>query len=40
MELQEVASIWKPIGNLLNHFKDTYNPKPKDFLGKFYASHE
>ncbi|XP_047343265.1 NADH dehydrogenase [ubiquinone] 1 alpha subcomplex subunit 6 isoform X2 [Vespa velutina] len=40
MELTEVINIWKPVGNLLNHFKDTYNPKPKDFLGKFYAGHE
>ncbi|XP_043500947.1 NADH dehydrogenase [ubiquinone] 1 alpha subcomplex subunit 6 [Polistes fuscatus] len=40
MELQEIVTRWKPIGNLLNHFKDTFNPKPKDFLGKFYAGHE
>ncbi|XP_014599004.1 PREDICTED: NADH dehydrogenase [ubiquinone] 1 alpha subcomplex subunit 6 [Polistes canadensis] len=40
MELQEVVAIWKPTGNLLFCFKDTFNPKPKDFLGKFYAGHE
>ncbi|KAI4500630.1 hypothetical protein M0802_004222 [Mischocyttarus mexicanus] len=40
MELQEVVTLWKPVGNLLNHFKDTYNPKPTNFLGKFYAGHE
>ncbi|KAK2576981.1 hypothetical protein KPH14_011944 [Odynerus spinipes] len=40
MEFMEIINMWKPVGNLLFHFKDTHNPKPKDFLGKFLAGHE
>uniref|UniRef100_A0A6P7GW88 NADH dehydrogenase [ubiquinone] 1 alpha subcomplex subunit 6 n=1 Tax=Diabrotica virgifera virgifera TaxID=50390 RepID=A0A6P7GW88_DIAVI len=35
MELKEVVNIWKQKGHIMSYFKDTIEPKPKDFLGKF-----
>ncbi|XP_076232264.1 NADH dehydrogenase (ubiquinone) B14 subunit [Calliopsis andreniformis] len=40
MELQEVAMMWKPKGNLMNYWKETVEPKPKDFLSKFLTGHD
>ncbi|OAD60807.1 NADH dehydrogenase [ubiquinone] 1 alpha subcomplex subunit 6 [Eufriesea mexicana] len=40
MELQEICSIWKPTGNLLNYWKDTEEPKPTDFMSKFIAGQD
>lgn len=40
MELQEVCAQWKPTGTLLRYWKETEEPKPKDFMSKFLSGHE
>ncbi|BFZ02699.1 hypothetical protein BsWGS_05738 [Bradybaena similaris] len=40
MDLVETASIWKQTSHVMMFFKDTVNPKPSDFLSKFYEGHE
>ncbi|XP_071455158.1 NADH dehydrogenase [ubiquinone] 1 alpha subcomplex subunit 6 [Hetaerina americana] len=40
MELKEVANKWKQKGHIMTYFKDTIEPKPTDFLSKFFAGHE
>merc|ERR1719422_128819 len=40
MELVETAQKWKQPSHLMNFFKDTVNPKPADFLSKFYEGQE
>ncbi|KAJ3621919.1 hypothetical protein MTP99_002463 [Tenebrio molitor] len=39
MELVETVNFWKQKGTLMNYFKDTVEPKPKDFLSKFLSGH-
>lgn len=39
-ELKEVTEKWKNKGALMYYFKDTVEPKPKDFLSKFMSGHD
>lgn len=40
MELQETCSQWKPAATLMNYWKVTQEPKPKDFISKFISGHD
>ncbi|XP_071855854.1 NADH dehydrogenase (ubiquinone) B14 subunit [Bombus fervidus] len=40
MELQETCAHWKPAATLLNYWKITEEPKPKDFISKFISGHD
>lgn len=39
MELKETVEMWKQKGTIMNYFRDTVEPKPKDFLSKFLSGH-
>lgn len=39
-ELKEVANRWKQECHLMAYFKDSWEPKPKDFLSKFVSGSE
>lgn len=38
-DLQEVVNKWKNSHNIMRYWKDTHEPKPKDFLSKFLDGH-
>uniref|UniRef100_A0A2C9JZP1 NADH dehydrogenase [ubiquinone] 1 alpha subcomplex subunit 6 n=1 Tax=Biomphalaria glabrata TaxID=6526 RepID=A0A2C9JZP1_BIOGL len=40
MDLVETANIWKQRNHVMMFFKDTVNPKPTDFLSKFYEGND
>nr|CAI5835884.1 unnamed protein product [Callosobruchus analis] len=40
MELKEVVNNWKQKGHIMAYFKDTVEPRPKDFLSKFLQGKE
>ncbi|XP_059052898.1 NADH dehydrogenase [ubiquinone] 1 alpha subcomplex subunit 6-like [Achroia grisella] len=37
MELKEITHLWQQKGHVIAHWKPTAEPKPYDFLGKFFA---
>ncbi|XP_049873906.1 NADH dehydrogenase [ubiquinone] 1 alpha subcomplex subunit 6 [Pectinophora gossypiella] len=40
MELEESVKMWKQKGHIMTYFKPTIEPKPQDFLSKFFNSNE
>ncbi|XP_076290862.1 NADH dehydrogenase (ubiquinone) B14 subunit [Lasioglossum baleicum] len=40
MKLQEISHFWITKGGLMDNFKDTIEPKPKDFMGKFLSGQD
>ncbi|XP_003706524.1 NADH dehydrogenase (ubiquinone) B14 subunit [Megachile rotundata] len=40
MDLQEVAMRWKTNGSIMNYWKETWEPKPTDFMSKFLSGQE
>ncbi|RZC34936.1 Complex1 LYR 1 domain containing protein [Asbolus verrucosus] len=39
MELNETVNFWKQKDSFMSYFKDTVEPKPIDFLSKFFVGH-
>lgn len=40
MELKETVNIWKQKGHVMSYFKDTWEPKPTDFMSKFLSGKD
>ncbi|XP_029038603.1 NADH dehydrogenase (ubiquinone) B14 subunit [Osmia lignaria lignaria] len=40
MDLQEMAMLWKTNGSVMNYWKETWEPKPTDFMSKFLTGQE
>ncbi|XP_058837193.1 NADH dehydrogenase [ubiquinone] 1 alpha subcomplex subunit 6-like [Topomyia yanbarensis] len=40
MELKEVTARWKLKGHVMRYWNESQEPKPTDFLSKFYQGHD
>ncbi|KAG7197429.1 hypothetical protein KM043_013287 [Ampulex compressa] len=40
MELKETVKNWKTKGGLMNYWKETWEPKPTDFMSKFLRGQD
>ncbi|XP_053686760.1 NADH dehydrogenase [ubiquinone] 1 alpha subcomplex subunit 6-like [Sabethes cyaneus] len=40
MDLKETVNRWKQKSHLMRYWKESQEPKPTDFLTKFYQGHE